>query len=67
MKGCSKDRKDGKECGKDAKDSDRTAFFCDRITDRKLMTDSFFDKKFMLSENEFSNTKEYAKASVIFK
>lgn len=27
MKGCSKDRKDGKECSKDGKDTDRTAFF----------------------------------------
>ena len=35
MKGCSKDKKDGKECGKDGKDKDHSIFFTQLTTGLK--------------------------------
>lgn len=67
MKGCSKDKKDGKECGKDGKDSETSSFFYERDYSSKMINRSFFDIQYLLYENDFNAKQEENIHSIFIK
>jgi len=54
MKGCSKDKKDGKECGKDGKDREHSIYYAEKPSN-KLAGKSYFDDRYLLPQTSFSD------------
>lgn len=67
MKGCSKDRKDGKECGKDGKDKEETFFFQAGPSGKMMLDSSFIDIRFLCSENDFVNEANKEEVSTLIR
>jgi len=52
MKGCTKDKKDGKECNKDGKDKDHSIFFTQQ-QHNQLLSGQYIPNSLLLSKENF--------------